>query len=98
MELEIFQGLEAEVLFTGDPSFQPDHTILHVRFPNGRILSTIRGPGTYGYSSGLFETAEIRGGDVVDESVDGWLTEADVVAKAHALAALPPVDPRHISQ
>lgn len=97
MELEIFQGLGAEVIFTGDETFPDDYLILHVKFPNGRVLSTIRGVGSMGYRSGLFETAEMRDGEVVDESVDGWLTEADVVANAHALAALPPA-PQQIQQ
>lgn len=74
---------------------------LRVDFLNGYSLSIIRGWGTYGSESGLFEIAVIKDGEFVTRSlgemrgfgdicddVMGWQTEAEVRDWAVSVANL----------
>jgi hypothetical protein len=73
-------------------------TQLVVRLKNGRGVSIIRGPGTYGSSEGLFELAFLDSADEITENpfdpeggtVIGWLDGPAVEHEIRMLAALPP--------
>lgn len=66
-----------------------------VQFPNGLGISIIRGPGTYGYSEGLFEIApldedgsimHVEGVSAPYDDVRGWLTASEVLEAAEKIS------------
>lgn len=65
-------------------------------FPNGRGVSIIRTPGSYGYRAGSFEVAVLDADGVLDYStpvtddVIGWLSADEVMDVVQQVAELPP--------
>lgn len=70
-----------------------DYRAIH-DFDNGYSASVIRRPGSYGYSSGLYELAVLRHGRVdattpITDDVLGWLTMDKVNELLKQIEALP---------
>lgn len=84
--------------------FGTDHTATHdtfangdqykFTFANGYGASVIRHDFSYGHEAGKWELAVLKDDRCtydtpITDDVIGWLSEADVAEKLHAIAALP---------